>query len=35
MYKVGYQDEKAFRDTFKKISGMNPRDYKKTYNISF
>ena len=35
MYKVGYQDEKAFRDTFKKISGMNPRDYKKTYNIRY
>lgn len=35
MYKVGYQDEKAFRDTFKKISGMNPREYKKTYNIRY
>ncbi len=32
MYDVGYNDTKAFRSTFKKISGLSPLDYKKKYN---
>ena len=32
MYDVGYSDTKAFRITFKKISGLSPLDYKKRYN---
>lgn len=31
MYEVGYNDNKAFRDTFKKITGMSPVDYKSRY----
>jgi transcriptional regulator GlxA family with amidase domain len=32
MYDVGYNDAKAFREIFKKISGMSPGDYKKRFN---
>ena len=32
MYDVGYSDTKAFRGTFKKITGMTPVDYRKRYN---
>jgi transcriptional regulator GlxA family with amidase domain len=32
MYDVGYSDVKAFRDVFKKITGMSPIDYKHKYN---
>lgn len=32
MYDVGYQDNKAFRTVFKKISGLSPIDYKHKYN---
>ncbi|GAA4782827.1 helix-turn-helix domain-containing protein [Olivibacter ginsenosidimutans] len=32
MYEVGYADEKAFREVFRKITGMSPLDYKKKYN---
>lgn len=32
MYKVGYTDPKAFRTTFKKITGMSPVQYKNKYN---
>lgn len=32
MYNVGYSDTKAFRDVFKKITGMSPVDYRKKYN---
>lgn len=32
MYDVGYSDTKAFRSTFKKITGMTPIDYRKRYN---
>ncbi len=32
MYDVGYSDNKAFRVTFKKITGMSPIDYKSKYN---
>lgn len=31
MYDVGYNDVKAFRDVFKKITGMTPVDYKLKY----
>ncbi|MGJ7033247.1 GlxA family transcriptional regulator [Niabella hirudinis] len=31
MYHVGYNDVKAFRDVFKKITGMTPVDYKLKY----
>ncbi|MBO9620592.1 MAG: helix-turn-helix domain-containing protein [Niabella sp.] len=31
MYHVGYNDLKAFRDVFKKITGMTPVDYKLKY----
>ncbi len=32
MYQVGYTDIKAFRDVFKKITGMSPIDYRTKYN---
>ncbi len=32
MYNVGYQDPKAFRVTFKRITGLSPAQYKKKYN---
>jgi transcriptional regulator GlxA family with amidase domain len=32
MYDVGYTDIKAFRDVFKKITGMPPIDYRNKYN---
>ena len=32
MYKVGYSDSKAFRDTFKKITGLSPLQYRAKYN---
>jgi transcriptional regulator GlxA family with amidase domain len=32
MYKVGYTDSKAFRTTFKKITGLSPLQYKAKYN---
>ncbi len=32
MYDVGYSDTKAFRGTFKKITGMTPLDYRNKYN---
>ncbi len=32
MYDVGYTDTKAFRDVFKKITGMSPLDYRNKYN---
>jgi transcriptional regulator GlxA family with amidase domain len=32
MYKVGYTDTKAFRTTFKKITGISPVQYKTKYN---
>ncbi len=35
MYAVGYNDSKAFRTTFKKITGMSPVDYRKKYNREY
>jgi transcriptional regulator GlxA family with amidase domain len=32
MYKVGYNDTKAFRTTFKKITGLSPLDYRNKYS---
>jgi transcriptional regulator GlxA family with amidase domain len=32
MYFVGYNDEKAFRTTFRKYSGLSPQEYQKKYN---
>lgn len=32
MYDVGYTDTKAFRTTFKKISGLSPVEYRNKYN---
>lgn len=32
MYAVGYNDTKAFRTTFKKISGLSPLEYRNRYN---
>ncbi|HTF20796.1 MAG TPA: helix-turn-helix domain-containing protein [Chryseolinea sp.] len=32
MYEVGYSDVKAFREVFKKITGMSPLNYKNRYN---
>jgi transcriptional regulator GlxA family with amidase domain len=31
MYKVGYNDTKAFRSTFKKITGLSPVEYRNKY----
>jgi transcriptional regulator GlxA family with amidase domain len=32
MYKVGYSDPKAFRVSFKKITGLSPVEYRNKYN---
>jgi transcriptional regulator GlxA family with amidase domain len=32
MYDVGYSDAKAFRQVFKKITGMSPLEYRNKYN---
>lgn len=32
MYEVGYSDNKAFRTTFKKFTGLSPLDYRNKYN---
>jgi transcriptional regulator GlxA family with amidase domain len=32
IYKVGYSDPKAFRTTFKKITGLSPLEYRSRYN---
>ena len=32
MYFIGYNDEKAFRTTFRKYSGHSPKSYQKKYN---
>jgi transcriptional regulator GlxA family with amidase domain len=32
MYKVGYSDPKAFRITFRKITGLSPIQYRSKYN---
>jgi transcriptional regulator GlxA family with amidase domain len=32
MYEVGYSDVKAFREVFRKITGISPMEYKMKYN---
>ncbi|WP_435357138.1 GlxA family transcriptional regulator [Emticicia sp. SJ17W-69] len=32
MYEVGYNDNKAFREVFSRITGMSPIEYKSKYN---
>lgn len=32
MFDVGYNDVKAFREVFRKITGLSPLDYRKRYN---
>lgn len=32
MYQVGYNDTKTFRETFKKITGLSPADYRTKYS---
>ncbi len=32
MIEVGYSDDKAFREVFKKITGLSPLDYRAKYN---
>jgi transcriptional regulator GlxA family with amidase domain len=32
MHEVGYADDKAFREVFKKITGLSPLDYRTKYN---
>jgi transcriptional regulator GlxA family with amidase domain len=32
MYNVGYTDPKAFRATFKRITGLSPNEYRSKYN---
>lgn len=32
MFDVGYTDTKAFRDVFKKVTGLTPIEYRNKYN---
>jgi transcriptional regulator GlxA family with amidase domain len=32
MYEVGYSDVKAFREVFRKVTGMSPLEYRRRYN---
>ncbi len=32
MYEVGYSDMKAFREVFRKITGISPLEYRSRYN---
>ena len=32
MFGVGYTDTKAFREVFKKVTGMSPIDYRNKYS---
>lgn len=32
MYDIGYNDEKAFRTTFRKYCGLSPKEYQRKYN---
>lgn len=35
MYDVGYNDTKAFREVFNRVTGMSPIDYKAKYNHDY
>lgn len=35
MFDVGYSDVKAFREVFRRITGMSPLEYRKRYNKEF
>lgn len=35
MYDVGYNDTKAFRDVFSRVTGLSPIEYKSKYNSHF
>ena len=35
MYDVGYNDTKAFREVFTRVTGMSPLNYKSKYNKAF
>ncbi|MVM32287.1 helix-turn-helix domain-containing protein [Spirosoma sp. HMF4905] len=35
MTEVGYSDDKAFRDVFKKLTGVSPLDYRARYSKAF
>ena len=35
MYEVGYSDLKAFREVFRRITGMSPLEYRSRYNKDF
>ncbi len=35
MYNVGYTDTKAFRNTFKRITGLSPMDYRNKYQREY
>jgi AraC-like DNA-binding protein len=32
MYEVGYSDVKAFREVFRRITGVSPLEYRNKYN---
>jgi transcriptional regulator GlxA family with amidase domain len=32
MYEVGYSDAKAFREVFRKVTGLSPLEYRRKYN---
>jgi len=32
IYEVGYSDMKAFREVFRKITGISPLEYRRKYN---
>lgn len=34
MYSVGYTDSKAFRNTFKKVTGLSPIEYRNRYRMA-
>lgn len=35
MYEVGYSDEKAFREVFRRVTGISPLEYRSKYNKEF
>ena len=35
MYDVGYADVKAFREVFRKVTGLSPLDYRRKYNKEY